>query len=547
LQRLFEACGHVDSFKRLRDPKTNIYKTFGFIEYRSAESALSALRVLQSLRIEGSRMELKVDKKTETFLEEYKKRKLDFWAKERRGIDIADPEMVKEIVEITDLDRETLLHSETVTDNNARETIHRILEERKMGNITLSEELAVNNTVEKLAATGVSEEETESKRLIIADQIRKFRQFEKSREKEKVEREKQKQAEQERERQRQMQKQAEREREKQRQKEIDDERSRRRKEHDSRRDYYDRHKNHSHRYSDSDSDGEHRRHRHSRSDRASKRSRRSYENDDKNSGRSDEREERDELKSAPQEKNSPPPPPPPQQSPYIIQPQQPPPPPPPVVDQILPPPLPTIKLNIKKSVPSSTVHDVKPHTQNTMTFLIDDEEEEEEEQRPVVRKSSTLDTILAIQEESKKEEEERLRKEEEIRKRMADLESKKKDNDIMLDPKQLKRSIPKKKDELLVYEVSWDVVDQYNLVPRIKSYLAKKIRDTLGDEEPTMIEFVLTKMELHTTPREIIDELSDVLGDDDATRLVLKVWRKFLLLIEKSKREISVHGKILDK
>lgn len=80
----------MESFRRLRDPKTNIYKTFGYVEYRSAESALTALRVLQDLRIEGSRIELKVGKETEAFLEEYKRKKLEFWAKERRGLDVND-------------------------------------------------------------------------------------------------------------------------------------------------------------------------------------------------------------------------------------------------------------------------------------------------------------------------------------------------------------------------------------------------------------------------------------------------------------------------
>jgi hypothetical protein len=45
---------------------------------------------MQDLRIEGAKLELKIDKKTEVFLEEYKKRKIDFWAKERRGLDVND-------------------------------------------------------------------------------------------------------------------------------------------------------------------------------------------------------------------------------------------------------------------------------------------------------------------------------------------------------------------------------------------------------------------------------------------------------------------------
>lgn len=62
-----------------------------------------------------------------------------------------------------------------------------------------------------------------------------------------------------------------------------------------------------------------------------------------------------------------------------------------------------------------------------------------------------------------------------------------------------------------------------------------------------MMDFILTKMELHSPPRVIIDEIEGALGEEDATRLVLKVWRKFLLEVVRSEREVAVHGKLLDK
>jgi hypothetical protein len=50
---------------------------------------------------------------------------------------------LNEIVDINDVDRETLSQAELAADTMARENIQRILEDRKAGNITLSEELAV--------------------------------------------------------------------------------------------------------------------------------------------------------------------------------------------------------------------------------------------------------------------------------------------------------------------------------------------------------------------------------------------------------------------
>ncbi|KAL0490961.1 RNA-binding protein 25 [Acrasis kona] len=520
LQRLFDACGPLESFKRIRDPKTNIYLKFGFVEYRSAESALVALNVLQNLRIENSKIELSVGKEADAFLTEYKKKKLEFWAKDRRGMDITDSDIISEQVEIQDADRETLRKSEILSENLARERLQQVLEDSKSNNITLSEELAVKNTIDKIIASGTSEEESESKKAIISAEIRKFRESEKNREREKVEREKIKQAELERDRQRQLQRQTERERERMRQREIEDEKERRRREHELRRMERADQERASGRYHERDDEDDYYNKR--------KRYRHSYEDDHRSSSSSSSsRHRRDEESGQP--KTLPPPPPPPR--------DEPPPPPPPSVP---PPPAPTlgaIILNVtKKSNPPDSVASAPS------AFDV----EEEIEDPTITTKSSTLiSTIMAIEEERRKEEEEKEKKEEELRRRMAEIDKKRKETERLLDPKQIKKAVPKKKEELIHYAVNWEVVDKYNLIPRIKSYLVKKIRETLGDDEPTMMDFILTKMELHSQPKAIIDEIAGALGDEDSSRLVLKVWRKFLLEVVKTEREVQVHGKVV--
>lgn len=56
-------------------------------------------------------------------------------------------------------------------------------------------------------------------------------------------------------------------------------------------------------------------------------------------------------------------------------------------------------------------------------------------------------------------------------------------------------------------------------------WVKKKIVEYLGEEEATMVEFVLKKLAQHAPAREILAELQLVL-DDDAEVFVKLLWRK---------------------
>lgn len=56
-------------------------------------------------------------------------------------------------------------------------------------------------------------------------------------------------------------------------------------------------------------------------------------------------------------------------------------------------------------------------------------------------------------------------------------------------------------------------------------WVKKKIQEYLGEEDTTMMEFLLTKLRQHTTPQEILTELQIVL-EEDAEKFVLLLWRK---------------------
>lgn len=66
----------------------------------------------------------------------------------------------------------------------------------------------------------------------------------------------------------------------------------------------------------------------------------------------------------------------------------------------------------------------------------------------------------------------------------------------------------------------------------MRSYVSKKVAEFLGEEEPSLISFILTKLKKHCHPAELLQELQPVF-DVDAESFILKMWRMFLFSILK--------------
>eukprot|EP01103_Thecamoeba_quadrilineata_P018686 TRINITY_DN724_c0_g1_i1.p1 TRINITY_DN724_c0_g1~~TRINITY_DN724_c0_g1_i1.p1 ORF type:complete len:695 (+),score=172.47 TRINITY_DN724_c0_g1_i1:120-2087(+) len=89
-------------------------------------------------------------------------------------------------------------------------------------------------------------------------------------------------------------------------------------------------------------------------------------------------------------------------------------------------------------------------------------------------------------------------------------------------------SIPADVDELFAFTVNWDTVDQKLIVDRkMKMWVTKKIVEYLGEEEVELINFILEKISSHTPPSEITQQLKSVL-DDESQVFVAKMWRKLI-------------------
>lgn len=99
--------------------------------------------------------------------------------------------------------------------------------------------------------------------------------------------------------------------------------------------------------------------------------------------------------------------------------------------------------------------------------------------------------------------------------------------------KQIVDKIPTDKNDLFAYRIDWDRVERLDLInSAVKSWVIKKVVEYLGEEEETLISFILNKLTHRCIPGELLTELSAVL-DEDAEQFVVKLWRMLIFLILK--------------
>jgi RNA-binding protein 25 len=86
--------------------------------------------------------------------------------------------------------------------------------------------------------------------------------------------------------------------------------------------------------------------------------------------------------------------------------------------------------------------------------------------------------------------------------------------------------IPTETKALFAYPIHWSNVDKYKIVQeKITPWIKKKTIEYLGEEAPSMVQFVLNQLQKHASPLVLLDELSIVL-EEDAEELVKLLWRK---------------------
>ncbi|RZS18956.1 hypothetical protein BHM03_00051283 [Ensete ventricosum] len=138
------------------------------------------------------------------------------------------------------------------------------------------------------------------------------------------------------------------------------------------------------------------------------------------------------------------------------------------------------------------------------------------------------------------------------------------ENKKLLDAKQLIDMIPKTKEELFVYEINWDVYDkvrcsraacfflivtdiylvspQHELHERMRPWISKKITEFLGEEEATLVDYIVSCIKDHVQASTMLEMLQSIL-DDEAEMFVLKMWRMLIFEIKKVETGLSVKSK----
>ncbi|XP_074577730.1 RNA-binding motif protein 25-like isoform X2 [Curcuma longa] len=116
------------------------------------------------------------------------------------------------------------------------------------------------------------------------------------------------------------------------------------------------------------------------------------------------------------------------------------------------------------------------------------------------------------------------------------------ENKKLLDAKQLIDMIPKTKEELFVYEINWDVYDKHQLHERMRPWISKKITEFLGEEEATLVDYIVSCIKDHVQASTMLEMLQSIL-DDEAEMFVLKTWRMLIFEIKKVETGLSMKSK----
>jgi RNA-binding protein 25 len=100
--------------------------------------------------------------------------------------------------------------------------------------------------------------------------------------------------------------------------------------------------------------------------------------------------------------------------------------------------------------------------------------------------------------------------------------------------KNLIDQIPTEKEALFEYNIDWELVDNQLMEKRIRPWVNKKIAEYIGEPEPTLTEFICSKVLAGSTPKEVLDDVQIVL-DEEAEVFVVKMWRLLIYEIENKK------------
>jgi len=102
--------------------------------------------------------------------------------------------------------------------------------------------------------------------------------------------------------------------------------------------------------------------------------------------------------------------------------------------------------------------------------------------------------------------------------------------------KSLIEKIPTDKTDLFAYNIDWDLVDGQLMEKRIRPWVNKKIAEYIGEPEPSLTDFICSKVLAGSNPKAILEDVQMVL-DEEAEVFVVKMWRLLIYEIENKKQK----------
>jgi len=129
-----------------------------------------------------------------------------------------------------------------------------------------------------------------------------------------------------------------------------------------------------------------------------------------------------------------------------------------------------------------------------------------------------------------------------IKKSKRDKENGEKKSDEALKSQEEKRKhiksliekIPTEKNALFAYQLDWSIIDNTLMEKKIRPWINKKIIEYIGEPEPTLVDFICSKVLAGSQPQVILEDVQMVL-DEEAEVFVVKMWRLLIYEVEAKK------------
>lgn len=76
----------------------------------------------------------------------------------------------------------------------------------------------------------------------------------------------------------------------------------------------------------------------------------------------------------------------------------------------------------------------------------------------------------------------------------------------------------------------------------MKPWISKKIAEFLGEEEPTLVDYVMSSTREHVAAAEMLNRLQGIL-DEEAEMFVLKMWRMLIFEIKRVETGLALRSR----